>query len=86
MSEYFNPPATSDSLDVIEQARREIDRRAWTSEDGHDLTAHLHASRQYLDGYLRALEQFGLVSVTIFNQLQATMEHALEKVQDEDKQ
>jgi hypothetical protein len=86
MSEYFSPPTTSDRLDVIEQACREIDRRAWTREDGQDLTAHLHAARQYIDGYLRALEQFGLVSVTIFNQLQATMVHALEKVQDEDDQ
>jgi len=86
MSEYLNPPTTCDSLDVIEQARREIDQRAWTHEGGNDLTAHLHAARQYLTGYLRALEQFGLVSVAIFNQLQATMEHELEKVQDEDEQ
>lgn len=64
MTDYFNPPTTCDSLDVVEQARREIDRRAWTREDGHDDTAHLIAARQYLGGYLRALEQFGLVSVT----------------------
>jgi hypothetical protein len=86
MTDYFNPPTTCDSLDVIEQARREIDRRAWTREDGHDDTAHLLAARQYLGGYLRALEQFGLVSVATFNQLSAALANELEKVQDEDGQ
>lgn len=85
MTDYFNPPTTCDSLDVIEQARREIDRRAWTREDGHDDTAHLLAARQYLGGYLRALEQFGLVSVATFNQLSAAVANELEKVQDEDE-
>lgn len=85
MTDYFNPPTTCDSLDVIEQARREIDRRVWTREDGHDDTAHLLAARQYLDGYLRALTQFGLVSVATFNQLSATVAHELEKVQDQDE-
>lgn len=85
MTDYFNPPTTCDSLDVIEQARREIDRRAWTREDGHDDAAHLLAARQYLGGYLRALEQFGLVSVATFNQLSAAVASELEKVQDEDE-
>ncbi|AZC24789.1 hypothetical protein [Pseudomonas sessilinigenes] len=34
MRDFLNKPATYDSQTVIQAARREIDRRAWTRSEG----------------------------------------------------
>lgn len=82
MSDYLNKPRTYDSPEVIEAARSEIDRRAWTRQDGHDLATHLQAARKDLSAYLADLDQRNLVSGTILGYLQAVLESQLEKVQE----
>jgi hypothetical protein len=83
MSDYLNKPDTYDSPTVIEAARREIARRAWTTQDGHDPATHLQAGRKDLTGYLADLDQRHLISGTIFNYLRILIDVELEKVQEE---
>lgn len=82
MSDYPNKPGGYDSPEVIDEARREIDRRAWTTQDGHDLAAHLQAARKDLIAYLADLDQRNLISGTILNYLHTLLDVELEKVQD----
>lgn len=85
MSSYLNKPSNYDSREVIEEARREIDRRAWTTQHGHDLAAHLQAARKDLTEYLADLDQRNLISGTIFNYLRVVIDVVLEKVQNADE-
>lgn len=82
MSDYLNKPASYDSPEVIDEARREIDRRSWTTQDGHDLATHLQEARKDLTAYLVDLDQRNLISGTIFNYLHNFLDVELEKVKD----
>lgn len=82
MSDYLNKPDTYDSPTVIEEARREIERRAWTTQYGHDPATHVQTARKDLTGYLADLDQRNLISGTVFNYLRTLLDVELEKVQD----
>lgn len=85
MSDYLNKPRTYDSPEVIEDARREIDRRVWTRVVGQGVAGHLQEARAELTAYLSDLDQRNLVSGTIYNYLVAVMEVELENLEEAGK-
>ncbi|WP_455921524.1 hypothetical protein [Pseudomonas putida] len=82
MIDYLNKPATYDSQTVIQAARREIDRRAWTRNEDHDLDAHLQAARDDLTAYLADLDQRNQISGAVLSYLTSAVAMELEKVQE----
>ena len=80
MSDYLNKPATHDSQTVIQAARREIDRRAWTRVEGHDLDSHLQAAHNDLTAYLDDLDQRNQISGAVLKYLTSAVAVELEKV------
>ncbi|RMN13946.1 hypothetical protein [Pseudomonas syringae group genomosp. 3] len=71
-----------DSPTVIGDARRAIDRRAWTIQNGHDRATHLQAARTELAAYLADLDQRKLISGPVLNYLRTLVDVELEKVEE----